>query len=70
MDSWRSEGVVQRLDDLGVWAWVATGVAVIGVALAFVVRTRSRSCRRRRHRRLPPGLTPYAVLDGPDGPAP
>ena len=69
MDSWHSEGVAQRLDDLGVWAWVATAFAVIGVALAFVARTRSRG--------LPdaadpaayrPVLTPDGTLHGSHGP--
>jgi hypothetical protein len=71
VDSWRGDGVLERLRDLGDdWWWLA-GVALAMVTTAFVVR----------ESKLPPFVPPdvddedyvptpvhYSVLDGPDGP--
>ncbi len=69
VDSWRSEGVAQRLTDLGAWAWVATGVAVVAVALVFVARARGHGLPEEAdpaaYRPVP---TPGGTLQGPDGP--
>jgi hypothetical protein len=73
-DSWRGDGVLQRLDDLGSWAWWLTCVALLCAVTAFVAHVRRRTA--------PAGLdpdaidpdayrpvpTPDGVLHGPDGP--
>ena len=70
-DSWRGEGVLERLTDLGDQAWWLAGVALAVVTTALVV-----------HEGGPPDQVPheelsdtylalpipYAVLDGPGGP--
>jgi hypothetical protein len=70
LDAWRGDGVYERLRDLGDDGWWLAGVALAMLVTAFVVREGE----------LPPYVapdegegyvarpTPYAVLDGPEGP--
>jgi hypothetical protein len=71
LDSWRGDGVAQRLADLGSDGWWLAGVAVAVLTTAFVVRESD----------IPVWVpdagddyvtrpVPYLVLDGPDGPGP
>jgi hypothetical protein len=74
LDSWRGEGVVQRLRDLGAegWWWLAM-VLVAVVVTGFVVRE-SKLPGPRQYEEAHDDDSyiavpiPYAVLDGPDGP--
>ena len=75
LDAWRGDGVLQRLRDLGDDGWWLAGVVLAMVVTVLVVREGE----------LPPYVapegdeqddegyltlpTPYAVLDGPDGPS-
>jgi hypothetical protein len=70
-DSWRGEGVLQRLTGLGQDAWWLAGVAVAVLTTALVVREGKPPAY------VPPEEyadtyvaqpIPYAVLDGPGGP--
>ena len=73
VDSWRGEGVAQRLGELGGWAWALVGVAVVAAALAFVVRARTRTTRPDAFGDSPtyrPAPAPHGMLHGPDGPVP
>jgi hypothetical protein len=71
VDSWRGDGVLERLRGLGSDGWWLAGVALAIVTTAFVVRDS----------KLPPFVPPepgddeylpvatsYSVLDGPEGP--
>src|SRR5262249_11559119 len=70
LDSWRGDGVFERLRDLGDGWWWLAGVVLAMVTTAFVVREGE----------LPPYAPedegddymarpiPYTVLDGPEGP--
>jgi hypothetical protein len=70
-DSWRGDGVGQRLGDLGGVAWWLTGLALAAVAVAFVVRlerpTAPEAPDPAAYRPVP---FPDGVLHGPDGPVP
>ena len=73
VDSWRGEGVAQRLGDLGGWAWWLAGVVVAALAVAFVVRASGRVTPPEQdpdpgaYRPVP---APDGVLHGAEGPAP
>ena len=69
VDSWRGEGVLQRLTDLGTDVWWLAGVVLAVVTTALVVR----------ESKMPPLVSqptdeyvtrpiPYLVIDGPEGP--
>ena len=69
VDSWRGEGVLQRLTDLGTDGWWLAGVVLAVVTTALVVR----------ESKMPPLVSlptdeyvtrpiPYLVIDGPEGP--
>jgi hypothetical protein len=71
VDSWRGDGVLQRLVGLGDQAWWLAGVALAVVTTALVVR------EGKPPRYVPPEEyadtyvaqpIPYTVLDGPGGP--
>ena len=70
IDSWRGEGVAERLDDLGGWAWVVAGLVVVGAALGFLTRAGRRTtpdAEQAAHLAAP---APHGMLDAPDGPVP
>jgi hypothetical protein len=73
VDSWRGEGVLERLRDLGDGWWWLAGVALAIVTTTLVVR----ESRPPWYSRPPESSdeyqahpVPYAVLDGPEGPGP
>lgn len=71
VDSWGGEGVAQRLGDLGRWAWVVAGLAVVGATVAFAARVRGRGTPTEDPTASQPAApAPHGTLDGPDGPIP
>jgi hypothetical protein len=72
VDSWRTDGVLQRLTRLGEDAWWLAAVAIAMVTTAFVVKE-SKLPQHARHGLDDDGQyiarpVPYCLLDGPDGP--
>jgi Methylamine utilisation protein MauE len=71
VDSWRAEGVAQRLGDLGSdWWWLA-GVGLTLVTTTLVVRDSKPppwTPEVEDPENYPAAPIPYALLDGPDGP--
>jgi hypothetical protein len=71
VDSWRGDGVAQRLGDLGGWAWALAGVALAAAAPAFVARARTRTTPPDADGdAYQPAPAPHGMLHGPDGPVP
>ena len=73
LDSWRGDGVVERLQHLGDDGWWLLAVLVTVVTTGFVVRESKLPAPHAPQRaedddRYLARAIPYGVLDGPDGP--
>ncbi|HEY3530736.1 MAG TPA: MauE/DoxX family redox-associated membrane protein [Nocardioides sp.] len=74
LDSWRGDGVVERLQDLGDDGWWLAAVLVTVVTTGFVVRESKLPAPHQPQRvdddddRYLARPIPYGLLDGPDGP--
>jgi hypothetical protein len=70
LDSWRGDGVAQRLGDLGGWAWAVAVLAVLAAGLAFVARARRRTTPAEDSEATSYRPAPHGLLHGPGGPVP